>query len=56
MNEKETIHVVQGRSGLVFIATSNYEKAKEVKDSLNSLERDRCVLSTWIDGKNVFND
>lgn len=56
MEENDTIYIVQGRSGIVFIATSNYEKAKEVKDGLNSIESDRGLLSTWINGKHIFNE
>jgi len=45
----EWIYVVVGVSGIVFIATTNYEKAKEVhrhfqRSTLQHWENDKCVL------------
>ncbi|GAB6989546.1 hypothetical protein [Paenibacillus pini] len=54
--ETQTIHVVQGRSGIVFSATTNYDQAAEVKDSLNEIESDRARMSYWENNKIVLQD
>ncbi|KAF6630597.1 hypothetical protein H6F38_14315 [Paenibacillus sp. EKM208P] len=52
----QTIYVVQGRSGIVFSATSNYEEALKVKNSLNEIESDRAKMSYWENNKIVLQD
>lgn len=55
MNQ-ETIYVVQGRSGIVFLATMKYDKAKELQNSLNSIESDRGYITHWINDKLIFKE
>ncbi|MEK4006464.1 hypothetical protein [Paenibacillus sp. FSL H3-0333] len=53
---KEEIYVVQGRSGIVFSATTNYDEAVKVKDGLNEIESDRGIMSYWENNKCVLRD
>lgn len=54
--DDKTIYVVQGRSGIVFMATDDYSKAKAIKDSLNEMEGDRGRMSYWENGKCILSD
>jgi|GEM_PF-4322259 len=53
---KEEVYVVQGRSGIVFSATNNYEEALRVKDGLNEIESDRGRMNHWENNKCVLQD
>ncbi|MGV6935899.1 hypothetical protein ACWA2B_10330 [Paenibacillus sp. CMM36] len=55
-NKQQTIYVVQGRSGIVFSATSNYEEALRVKDCLNEIESDRAIMGHWVNNKHIFQE
>lgn len=56
IKSKEEVYVVQGRSGIVFSATTNYEEAAKVKNSLNEIESDRGKMSYWKNNKCVLQD
>jgi hypothetical protein len=58
MESQSEIYVVQGRSGIIFMVTSDYDIAKNMKDSLDKGKNhgERVLLSTWVDGKMTFND
>lgn len=48
-----TIYILQGESGLVFIATTDYEKIKEMK-ALIHFDGTHRRVSEWINGKCIF--
>ncbi|QWU14297.1 hypothetical protein SAMN04487895_101597 [Paenibacillus sophorae] len=53
---KGEVYVVQGRSGIVFSATSNYEEALKVMNSLNEIESDRARMGHWENNKLVLQE
>jgi len=54
--DKQTIYVVQGRSGIVFSATNDYKEALKVMNSLNEIESDRARMGHWENNKHVFQE
>ena len=55
-SEEDVVYVVQGRSGIVFSATSNYEKALSVKNDLNASEHDRGRMGHWENNRHVLQE
>jgi hypothetical protein len=53
---EQSIYVVQGRSGIVFSATSNYEEALNVMNNLNEMEYGRARMEHWENNRVVLRE
>lgn len=53
---KDEVYIVQGKSGIVFSATTDYEKALSVKNDLNASEHDKGKMGHWENNKHLFQE